>query len=321
MRLRAQLIGFTAGVIYALTCAFLFTVGERSSTALLEFVSLAMIVGTPLAVGVVTVCFASPQQAENRNFKLFGSWLSVIGWSAISIGLAWETLICVVMLLPVYLPLATIGSLIGAYVRANYCNKTNFGVTACFAVLPLLVGLIEFQVESPTKRHSVSSQIRIAAPTQAVWDVLPNIDSIQDRELPWTLSRALGIPKPRSASTESLSLGGVRQIVWDKGVQFEETITGLEQNRRLAYDVLADEQSMKIAGLDTHVVVGGEYFEVESGEYSLEADGDGTVLTLMTSYRIASNLNWYGSLWADYVLDDFHYSVLRVIHDRVESAQ
>ena len=321
MRVRAQLIGFVAGAIYALVCALLFSVGERSSVELLEFVSLAMIVGTPVAVGVVTVCFGSPEQVANQNFRLFGPWLSVVGWSAISIALAWETLICVVMLLPVYLPLATIGGMIGGYVRTNYCNKTNFGVTACVAIFPLLVGLIEFQVDSPTQKHTVSSQIRIAAPVNVVWKMLPNISNIEDHELPWTLSHALGIPRPRAANTENFSVGGVRQIVWDRGVQFEEIITAIVPNRRLAYDVFANEQSMKIAGLDTHVVVGGEYFEVESGEYSLEAEDDETLLTLTTSYQITSNLNWYGSLWANYVLDDFHFSVLSMIRDRVEGAQ
>lgn len=321
MRIRAQVIGFLAGAVYATICALLFSVGERSSIELLEFVSLAMIIGTPIAVGVVTLCFATPDQGSSRNFTLYGPWLSVFGWSAISLVFAWETLICVVMLLPVYLPLATIGGVLGAYVRTNYCNRTNYGVTACAAVLPLLLGLAEFQVDSPSSTHSVSSQIRIAAPVQAVWETLPNISDIEDHELPWTLSHALGIPKPRSARTEQLIVGSVRQIVWDRGVEFEECITAIEPGRRLAYYVFADEQSMKIAGLDTHVVVGGEYFEVTSGEYSLESDGKQTVLTLKTSYRITSNLNWYGSLWANYVLDDFHYSVLAMIRNRVESSQ
>lgn len=318
MRFRAQIIGFFAGAVYALVCAFLFSIGERSSIELLEFVSLAMIVGTPVAVGVVTLCFGTQEQVANRKFRLYGPWLSILGWSAVSMALAWETLICVVMLLPVYLPLATAGGLIGAYVRANFCNKTNLGVTACFAVFPLLFGLAEFTVDSPTARQTVSTQIRITAPIEVVWEVLPIIEDIKAHELPWTLSYALGIPKPTSAETEDFRVGGTRRIAWERGVQFDEKITEIVEYRRFAYDVLADKRSMKIAGLDTHVVVGGEYFEVDSGEYILQPDGNDTVLILATSYRITSNLNWYGSLWADFVLDDFHHSVLTMIRDRIE---
>lgn len=321
MRFRAQIIGFIAGAVYAVACAFLFSLGERSSIELLEFVSLAMIIGTPIAVGVVTIFFGTEEQFDSALFIRYGPWLSVLGWSAISIAFSWETIICVVMLLPVYMPLATVGGLVGAYIRRNYCNRTNFGATACIAILPLALGVVEFQVESPTARHSVTTQIHVSAPVEAVWTALPNVKNIEASELPWTLSHALGIPRPKSATTENFSVGGLREIVWEKGVQFEEKITKIDEYRQFSYDVFADEQSMSIAGLDTHVVVGGDYFEVESGEYSLERDGQQTVLILTSSYRITSNLNWYGSIWANFVLDDFHTAVLTMLRDRIENQQ
>lgn len=319
MPFRAQIIGFIAGTVYALACAFLFSVGERSTIGLLEFVSLAMIIGTPIAVGVVTIFFGTEEQFDSVLFVRYGPWLSILGWSALSLALAWETIICVFMLLPVYMPLATVGGLIGAYIRKNYCNKTNLGATACIAVLPFFFGIVEFQVDSPTARHAVSTEIRVAAPVETVWAALPNVRSIGTQELPWTLSHALGIPRPVSATTDNFTVGGVREIEWEKGVQFEEKITSIDTYHRFTYDVLADEQSMSIAGLDTHVVVGGEYFEVESGEYLLRQDGQETILILTTSYRITSNLNWYGSFWADFVLDDFHTAVLSMLRDRIET--
>lgn len=319
MPFRAQFIGFTAGAAYALTCAYLFSIGEHSSIQLLEFVSFAMIVGTPIAVGVVTVFFGTDEQLDSALFVRYGPWLSVLGWSALSLALAWETIICVAMLLPVYMPLATVGGLIGAYIRKNYCNKTNLSATACIAVLPLALGIVEFQFDSPTARHTVSTRIQVDRPAATVWAALPNVRDIDANELPWTLSHALGIPRPKSATTEIFTIGGVREIVWEKGVQFEEKITEIEEYRRFAYDVLADEQSMSIAGLDTHVVVGGDYFEVESGEYSLQGDGPTTTLVLTTSYRITSNLNWYGAFWANFVLNDFHTAVLTMLRDRMEN--
>lgn len=43
-----------------------------------------------------------------------------------------------------------------------------------------------------------------------------------------------------------------------------------------------------------------------------------TYLSLTTNYRMTSKVNRYGSLWANYVLDDFHSSVLNLIKNRVE---
>ena len=75
---------------------------------------------------------------------------------------------------------------------------------------------------------------------------------------------------------------------------------------------------MSIAELDTHIVVGDKYFDVLSGSYDLQFIDGVTYLSLTTDYRMTSKVNWYGSLWANYVLDDFHGSVLNLIKNRVE---
>ena len=75
---------------------------------------------------------------------------------------------------------------------------------------------------------------------------------------------------------------------------------------------------MKIAELDTHIVVGDKYFDIQSGAYKLNQIEGVTYLSLTTNYRITSKVNWYGALWANYVLDDFHSSVLSLIKNRVE---
>lgn len=319
VKLRGAIIGFLAGTLYALACAGIFTYYEQTSFEIFEFVSLAMILGMPITVGVVTMFFASPEQAARLSYELFYPWLSVIGWSVISLIFAWETLICIAMLTPLYLVLASLGGLIGGHVRRKYCNTTNRGVVSCFAVLPFLIVLAEIPITKPTLRNTVTTSVYIDAPVDEVWSSLPNVEAIRAEELPWTLSHFLGIPRPTSATTSELRPGGTRDIRWEKGVHFQEQITSVVEHESITYKVLADQESMAIAELDTHIVVGDEYFEVESGQYSLTSSGNGTLLTLSSSYRMTTNLNWYGKFWADWVLDDFHYSVLELLRKRTEA--
>jgi len=315
---RGSIAGFLGGTAYAVIFSYLFSIGEKYSINFLEFISIAMLVVSPISVGIITVLFLTKEQAVNKKIRMFHPWLPVLGWSIISITLAWETIICIVMLLPLYLPLSSFGGFLGGYIRRNYCEKTNAGVASCFAILPLLIGPIERPLESPTLLYSVSNTIKIQAPVETVWETIPNIDNIKPDELSWNISHFIGIPRPISATTTDLKLGGLRELDWERGVHFQEKITELTINKKLAYQVIVDQESMSIAELDTHIVVGDKYFDVLSGSYELNFIDGVTYLSLTTDYRMTSKVNWYGSLWANYVLDDFHSSVLNLIKNRVE---
>lgn len=315
---RGSIAGFLGGTAYAVIFSYLFSIGEKYSINFLEFISIAMLVVSPISVGIITVLFLTKDQAVNKKFRTFHPWLPVLGWSVISIALAWETIICIVMLLPLFLPLSSFGGFLGGYIRRNYCEKTNKGVASCFAVLPLLIAPIERPLESPTLFYSVSNTIKIQAPVEKVWAIIPNIDNIQPDELSWNISHFIGIPRPVSATTTDLKVGGLRELDWERGVHFQEKITKLTINKKLAYQVIVDQESMSIAELDTHIVVGDKYFDILSGSYVLQFIDGVTYLSLTTDYRMTSKVNWYGSLWANYVLDDFHDSVLNLIKNRVE---
>jgi hypothetical protein len=232
-----------------------------------------------------------------------------------------ETLICVVMLLPLYLPLATLGGVLGGQIRRKYCDKPNSNIISCFAIFPLIVLSVEAPLQSPTIRVSVTDSIVIDAPTHKVWETLPHIQNINKNELPWTLSHFIGLPRPISASTSKIEVGSIRDLQWEKGVHFKEQITKIIPEKLFAYDVLVDHKSMEIAELDTHITVGDKYFDVESGYYSLHKDDNKTILSLTSSYRMTTKINWYGRLLANFVFDDFHKAVLGVIKQRVEKGK
>jgi hypothetical protein len=311
-------LGFFVGLIYALICSGFIAIGEAYSIEALEFVSLTMIIIMPIIVGVFTILFSTPDQARSKNHRRYGPWLSILGWTILSLMFAMETIICIIMLLPLYLPLATLGGILGGQIRKKYCERINSGIVSCFALLPFLMLNIEATFQSPTIRVSVVDSIVINASLEKVWETIPNLKNINKNELKWTLSHYIGLPRPVSATTASLEVGSIRDLNWEKGVHFQEKITKIIPEKLFAYDVLIDQESMKIAELDTHIVVGDKYFDVESGYYSLKSKDAQTILSLTSTYRMSTKMNWYGKFLANFVFDDFHSAVLSVIKQRAE---
>jgi ABC-type molybdate transport system permease subunit len=85
---RGSIAGFFGGTAYAVIFSYLFSIGEKYSINFLEFISIAMLVVSPISVGIITVLFLTKEQAVNKKFRTYHPWLPVLGWSVISIALA-----------------------------------------------------------------------------------------------------------------------------------------------------------------------------------------------------------------------------------------
>jgi hypothetical protein len=70
-----------------------------------------------------------------------------------------------------------------------------------------------------------------------------------------------------------------------------------------------------------HVTIGGRYFDVLDGEYTLEplANGD-TMLHLISHQRLSTDFNGYAGLWTDAIMQNLQTSILEVIQHRCEHA-
>lgn len=309
-------LGFICGLAFALLMSLLFSETTRET---FNYVTWAMLVGTPIGIGALTVYFSTAEQTKGWKFNVFQPWLSVFGWMLISLVFAWESFICVIMLLPLYLPLTSMGGYLAGLLRQRNGGGSSGGAIMSFALLPLLIVPIESNFQTPTLYHSEVDQIVIDAPIEQVWLSLPNVKNIKPSELKWTFSHFIGLPKPQSSIMGELEIGAVRKSSWEEGIYFQERITQIIPNQLLAYDVLVNEQAMKIANLDTHITVGDQYFDIVNGHYALKQLGDKTLLSISTTYRMTTNVNWYGQLWANFVMDDFHFSVLNLIKSRNET--
>jgi hypothetical protein len=74
--------------------------------------------------------------------------------------------------------------------------------------------------------------------------------------------------------------------------------------------------------LDEHVTVGGKFFDVLYGEYTLEALHNGsTRLHLVSRHRMSTDFNWHAHLWTDAVMNDLQHRILLVVKNRAEATQ
>ena len=66
-------------------------------------------------------------------------------------------------------------------------------------------------------------------------------------------------------------------------------------------------------------MIGGRYFDAVKGSYSIRTIDQSTqVVTLTSTYRITSTVNFYGKYWTDFIFEDFHEMILEVVKGRCE---
>lgn len=132
LRYRGSIAGFLGGTAYIVIFAYIFSIGEKYSINFLEFISIAMLVISPVSVGVITVLFLTKEQALSRKVRVFHPWMPIFYWSVIAIAFSWETIICIIFLLPLFLPLSSLGGVLGGYIRAKNSEKANTGMVSSF---------------------------------------------------------------------------------------------------------------------------------------------------------------------------------------------
>ncbi|WP_266158748.1 hypothetical protein [Dyella silvatica] len=311
--------GVLGGALYALVMYGFSHLGWLPA----GLVSMAGIFGLPLVIGALCVAFGAPAQQARVRYWVLAPWLAVALAYVVLAAVQLEALICLIMLLPATLALTSLGGVLaGLLIRwLRRRRQLRHGIVGCFVLLPLLLGQFELHGEAPVEWHTVQDRIVVEATPDQLWATLLNVPDIRDSELDWSFSHAIGLPRPRAALLSGSGVGSTRDLYWDDGVHFREHVTVWEPGQRLAYDVDVSPAREALRKLDTHVVIGDRYFDVLRGEYQLHELAPGrTELSLSTTYRISTDVNAYGNLWARRTLDDFHTVVLGLLKRRAEHA-
>jgi hypothetical protein len=218
-------------IFFGIGIAFLFF--GLSNFSWILFAALPVLLGISLGV------------LPNIKMVMLGGILAalIFLYSLITFGLS--GFICVVMSLPIIIPLMFVGSIITHFVRRYKEIKSDK-----FSVL--LVPIIPFLIAAPTEHFlNTDNKAIISVTTEQVfnytpaqvYDAIKSVDTL-DAEKPWLM--AFDLPVPTKCVLEKEEVGGIRTCYFKKGnlsnAEFgsgtiTEKITELEKGKILKMDV------------------------------------------------------------------------------------
>lgn len=274
----------------------------------LESYGLAIFMGTPFAVGVVTGYLFCRQCAASGRETAGAVLLAAFLTSVAALGVGIEGAVCLLMLAPLGIPLALMGGAVGRAIARNG-GRSLEGILV-LAMLPTSAALDEPADSFPLRE--VASSIEIEASADDVWLAVVAFPELPP---PDELIFRLGVAYPVSAYIEE----GVRYCVFSTGA-FVEPITHSEPGRRLAFDVV--ESPRPLDELSPYAIKPPHldgYLAPRRGEFRIVPLGEGRVrLEGSTWYEQRLQPGGYWGLFSDHIIGSIHGRVLSHIRDVAE---
>ncbi|MDR3735165.1 MAG: hypothetical protein P4L10_06470 [Acidobacteriaceae bacterium] len=322
-RYKPYALALVSGVIYAAFNLIMFRSGNSNGGSYLPaagfiVMSNAFLIFVPFSIG----WFSIPAQSAEAGWItwVFLPWLPVALSDVLLLLMGREGLICIVFAIPITFFFASVGGVAaGLYHRRI---RKRLASTLCIAILPFVIAFAESFHTAPRQIRPVETSLVIHAPVSTIWQNIASVRAIAPAELRPTWAHKIGFPLPIAATLDRESIGGVRKASFEGGVLFTETITDWQPDHTIAFSIRADTPSIPSTTLDEHVTIGGEYFDVLDGRYTIEPQQDGSIrLRLVSQERLSTDFNWYAGLWSDAVMRSLQQSILEVIQHRCESAR
>lgn len=271
----------------------------------------------PFAIGACAVALAPPEARTRFTpwYMLITPWLAVTLLGAITLLFALEALICILMALPFFLVLATIGAAMAVGVFA-LLERRQAPPSAGFLLLalPLLLSPVEAQITAPDSVHIVHNSVVIEASPEAVWRQIIRVPAIGREEQRGSFLHWIGVPKPVEAMLSHEGVGAVRYASFEQGLVFVETVTEWQDGRSIAFSIVRDRSSLPPAPFGE---IGGPYFDMLDGRYEIEPISDRRVLLHLTStHRVTTRFNWYAGQWTEPIMSELQRYILAIVKVR-----
>lgn len=310
------LIAIGIPTLYAVVLRLFFGIDDWNE--LFSVMSVTFLFLLPTIVGALTVYLSTPEKAISVAYRIFTPWIPVILFLIITLALAIEGWACWLMILPVFLIAASIGGLIGGYLKTKKRNdRLNISL---LVLLPLLVGPIESMIKTIPGTYKADTFIDIDAPAEKIWDNVTRVKEIPIEQDKGYLTRMLGFPRPVKAELNFEGVGAYREAIFTKGLVFHETVTEYKDNEKMVFTIKAYPHEIPSTTLDEHVVIGGNYFDVLNGTYELEKLPNGlNRLHLYSHFKMNTTFNFYAGWWGKWIMKDIQNNILQVEKYRSEN--
>jgi len=311
------LLPFIWGGAYGLILRLLFSGHVLAGMKLPGAMATSFAVVVPIAIGAITVYMAERKARRSFLVYIFAPWLSVTLFVAGTAIALIEGSICIAMAMPLFLLLGSLGGLVMGIV----CRFRNNPIRTIqsIAILPFLFALHEGGHPLPETTHKITRSVHIASAPEVVWKNIASPTNIKPSELEGGLAYAIGVPYPVEAHLLAPGRGGIRHSVWQHGVSFDEKITSWDEYHHMTWQYSFDANSFPPGSMDEHVVIGGEYFDLNETTYTLTPVAGGTRLDIAITYRVSTGFNWYAIPMAKIFISSTADALLNLYKNRAES--
>lgn len=277
----------------------------------------ALFVYTPFIAGVWGGYFANLGSDLGPRKT---TWLLLalgLGAALALIAVALEGIVCILLAMPLVLPLMLAGGALGRAMATNLNRST----ANAYVIPALLVAVLMLEPIEPAGGtfHTVQS-IQIDAPPPDVWRAITQMQPIIDAP---SLPFRLGVSYPVAAEVTEPRTGGTRLGHFSTGTAVER-VTVWQPGVQLSFEVLSEPPSMVELSIYEHVhaphVTG--YFVTRSGTFRLTDLGMGrTLLWERTEHRLELEPLAYWLPLARWMVHQNNRRVLRHIERQAETAR
>jgi Polyketide cyclase / dehydrase and lipid transport len=273
---------------------------------------LTLFVVLPVAVGALGAWVTKARTGAKAAFA--GMTANLIA-SAGFLVTGSEGVICIVMALPLALPLGALG---GWLAYAPTRKRTLASGTAILAILPFGVGAFGFDRTAKPDVFEVRSSIEIAAPPERVWKHVVTFSELPPPD-EWYFKA--GVAYPMRARIEGTGPGAVRYCEFSTG-PFVEPIQVWDEPHVLRFAVTHNPAPMNELSPYANVVprhLHG-YLISKQGQFLLTPLPNGhTLLEGTTWYQHGLWPEMYWTVWSQAIIHRIHMRVLNHIKNLSES--
>jgi hypothetical protein len=311
-----RLGGALAAIVLPLPFALAFT---ALSVNVLQHYGWGVFVGIPFALPMISVILYGYHQPRRLSECL---WLGML-WLLVAYGallvLAFEGIICLVMALPLAVPVVLLGSAVGYLIQSRPLRSSDAArlMVVLIAALPAMIGA-ESATCPDAPRFRVCTRVEVGAPLERVWRHVIRFDPLPP---PVDLVFRTGLPYPVRAEIDGSGVGAVRRCEFSTGA-FVEPIEVWDEPRLLRFAVTSNPPPMREWNpfAEIHPPHLDRFLVAHRGEFRLtELPGGRTLLEGTTWYQHHLWPAAYWRLWSDLIIHPIHHRVLDHIKRATEA--
>jgi uncharacterized membrane protein YhaH (DUF805 family) len=282
----------------------------------------SLFLGLPFVLPMLSVIIYGYRRDATQRECLQLGWLWVLFAILGMVATALEGVICIIMLLPLFVPIVLLGVMVGYFIVEHGFGKPRDlakYVIVLAALMPTMLGA-EHLVKPEPLRFICETSTVINAPPERVWR---HVVSFSDLDPPSDWVFRTGVAYPVRARIEGTGVGAVRRCEFSTGA-FVEPIEVWDEPRLLRFGVTSNPAPMREWNplFEIHPPHLDGFLVAKQGQFLLTALPDGkTLLAGSTLYQHGLWPASYWRLWSDPIIHRIHDRVLRHIKTLAESPE